>query len=185
MQQRDARVRFKAILPIAAVILASVLMLISVEQRRLLHGYDAPPPTTAFALGFAFNGPAFMYTPYLDEFIPQVVQEALGYETVRLLLVALFWFLVGRTIDRRRQGRDLSLESPKSAMAIFSIGFALSCWFFFMAIEKLPSNLYYYTLAPYFPGELIISSSLSIWCAFLLVFFGGKTVRAIKNIRRA
>jgi hypothetical protein len=181
--QRAPRVRFKLILPLVAVVLAAALMVISKEQRRLFH-FDAPPPTTAYAIGFAFNGPAFMYVPYLDEFVPAAVQRATDYQAARLILTAIFWFAIGCSIDRRREGRDLSIESPRSAIALFSTSLVLSAWLFFLGFERLPRDIHYYRLAPYVPGELIISSSISAWGVLFLVFFGSKTLRALKGFRR-
>ncbi len=67
------------------------------------------PATTINSL---INGPGWYLTALIPIPIPHAVNERLSYEGSRLLGIAVFWFLIGSSIDRKGTGVGLGQRHP-------------------------------------------------------------------------
>ncbi len=88
--------------------------------------------TPARVINALVNGPGFYLGRFIPLPMPEALNEFLNYDADRLSGIALFWFLVGWSIDRRRNKQAIDNKYPIGAGILFSIG-ALVCGVFVIA----------------------------------------------------
>jgi len=101
-------------------------MILAKQQQHILWksgtGWEVP----ARVLNAIFNGPGFYLGRLIPIPVPYALNEALSFDGDRILGVALFWFLIGFSIDRRIDKRSLDARHPIRAAALFACA-ALIC----------------------------------------------------------
>ena len=119
--------RWRILLPVAMSILSAVLMVIAKQQQSMLRragtGWEVP----ARVVNSLVNGPSF-YLTGLIPLVPAAVNRALSYDADRLFGIALFWFLIGLSIDRRGSRQTFDQRYPIGVGVLFTFG-ALVCGF--------------------------------------------------------
>ena len=68
------------------------------------------------------NGPGFYLTGTVPLPLNDSLNARLGYDANRLLGIAGFWFLIGVSIDRRRDGHRIGRGHPVAAGILFTFG---------------------------------------------------------------
>lgn len=111
--------------------------------RKMGTGWEVP----ARVINSLINGPGFYLGRLIPIPIPEPLNERLSYDADRISGIAIFWFLVGLSIDRRRSQEGFDRQHPILAGALFTfaapvcglLGFAriaatfcpspnLACW---------------------------------------------------------
>jgi hypothetical protein len=174
------RVRWKVILPIVMTA-ASVFLLALADRQRGGDGMGWSPPAAVIAQWL--NGPGFAFTFFVRA--PHAIEELLGYDTGRLLGIALFWFLIGRMLDRPR----LPERNPRTAAALYAVG-SIVCgvlvfgWTY--AQWRLGLGLAFYlnrvVLLHSMTGGQI---GLALWLVGFTFYFAYRTFRAAKQLRQS
>jgi hypothetical protein len=99
-------------------------MLLATKQqpmrRKMGTGWEAP----AAIVNSLINGPGYYLTAPIPIPIPHALNERLRYDGNRLLGIAVFWFLIGLSIERRRSGQSLGQQHP----------IPIGVWFTFCAL---------------------------------------------------
>jgi hypothetical protein len=187
MQKWLSRVRWRYMLPVAMVTVSAYLMMFAATQNWRLGGAGSglfPPATT---INFILNGPS--YFVFRNVRLPDNIQECLGYEGGALFGVAIFWFLIGRALDRRIAGVVLAESYPRftvclwlvSAIALGGItayGVLHSNWvsdpgLAWQATTRLP--LY---------SRFTVEAIFLLWISGLTGYFAWKCFDAAKRLRR-
>lgn len=104
-------------------------MILAKQQQHMLWksgtGWEVP----ARVLNAIFNGPGFYFGPLIPIPVPYALNGALSFDGDRILGVALFWFLIGLSIDRRIGKRSLDTRHPIRAGALFACAALICCVF--------------------------------------------------------
>ena len=107
-------------------LLATILMLWAKKQEPMLRkmgtGWEVPARVTNSLI----NGPGFYFGRLIPVPIPGALNEWLTYDAGRIPGIALFWFLIGLSIDRRLNKRSLDSQNPVRAGILFTF-VALVC----------------------------------------------------------
>jgi hypothetical protein len=120
------QIRWKIVLPVLMTILSMCLMVLEQRQAWMLRKTGTGWETPARVLDSLVNGPGFWLGGLLAIPLPNVLHTHLGGDASRLGEIALFWFLVGLSIDRRRKGDALDQHYPVRAGILFTF-LALLC----------------------------------------------------------
>ena len=170
-----ARVRWRLILPSAMLLVSTFLMLLAEKQQPMLWkagtGWEVP----ARVLNSAINGPGFDLTVFVPTPIPRSLGSHLDYDGNRLLGIALFWFLIGWSLDRRRTGQSLGQRHPIPAM-LFAFG-ALACGVCGIGLATVKfTDPTFWTLVAKFPLRTYESMTLAsvTWLITLCIYFSKK-----------
>jgi hypothetical protein len=93
-------------------VLSTLLMLLAAKQLPTLRGMGTGWVVPATTINSLINGPGYYMTALIPIPIPHGVNERLSYDGSRLLGIAVFWFLIGLSIDRKRSGLRLGQQHP-------------------------------------------------------------------------
>jgi hypothetical protein len=85
-------------------VLSTLLMLLATKQLPTLRGMGTGWAVPAATINSLINGPGYYMTAPIPIPIPHAVNERLSFEGSRLLGIAVFWFLIGLSIDRKTVG---------------------------------------------------------------------------------
>jgi len=97
-------------------------MLLAAKQQPMLWQMGTGWETPSTVINSLINGPGYYLTAPIP--IPHTLDERLRYDGSRLLGIAVFWFLIGFSIDRRRGGQSLGQQHP----------IPIGVWFTFCAL---------------------------------------------------
>jgi hypothetical protein len=106
------------------LVLSTLLMLLATKQQPMLRKMGTGWETPATIVNSLINGPGYYLTAPIPIPIPHALNERLRYDGSRLLGIAVFWFLIGLSIDRRRSGQSLGQQHP----------IPIGVWFTFCAL---------------------------------------------------
>jgi len=95
-------------------------MLVSTEQLPSSRGMGTGWVVPATTINSLINGPGYYVTAFGPTLIPHSLNERLSYEGGRLFGIAVFWFFVGLSIDRRRNGQSLGQRHPIPTVVWFT-----------------------------------------------------------------
>jgi hypothetical protein len=130
-------IRWTVMLPILMSALSVFLMLLAKRQQLMLFKMGTGWEVPARLVNGLINGPGFFLGRLIPIPIPDAVNRSLNYDADRLSGILVFWFLIGLTIDRRRNKRALDLKRPMQAGILFTFA-ALVCGVFgFAAIAHV------------------------------------------------
>jgi len=90
--------------------------------RKMGTGWEVP----ARVINSLVNGPGFYFGWLIPVSVPRALTEWLTYDAGRLSGIALFWFLIGLSIDRRLNKQSLDSQNPVRAGILFAF-VALVC----------------------------------------------------------
>jgi hypothetical protein len=99
-------------------------MLLATTQLPALRGMGTGWVVPATTFNSLINGPGYYVTAPIPIPIPHALNERLSYQGSRLLGIAVFWFLIGLSIDRGRGGQSLGQQHP----------ILIGVWFTFCAL---------------------------------------------------
>jgi hypothetical protein len=118
--QTTASTRWRILLPIIMTLLAIILMLWGKKQEPMLRkmgtGWEVPARVTNSLI----NGPGFYFGWLIPVPIPGTLNKWLTYDAGRISGIALFWFLIGLSIDRRLNKQSLDSTKPVRAGILFT-----------------------------------------------------------------
>lgn len=123
--------RWRILLPVLMTALSVYLMLLAKEQQHLLWKMGTGWEVPARVLNSVVNGPGFFFGGLIPAPIPHALNERLNYDGDRLLAIALFWFLIGLSIDRRINKQALDSHHPLFAAILFTCAALVCCVFGF------------------------------------------------------
>ena len=112
--------------------------------------------------------------------IPESLDRSLNYDANRLVGIAAFWFLVGLSIERRRNKQALGQHHPILAGVLFTVA-ALVCGLAGIGVGRNPNLMW--TVVSKYPLRTWASVILSqeIWLLALSAYFAR---RALITFRR-
>jgi hypothetical protein len=116
--------RWRIALPILMLVMSTLLMQLETKQLPTLRGMGTGWVVPATTINSLINGPGYYVTAPIPIPIPNALNERLSYEGSRLLGIAVFWFLIGLSIDRRTGGQRLGQQHP----------ILIGVWFTFCAL---------------------------------------------------
>jgi len=126
---RGTAVRWRILLPLIMTLLSAYLMVLAKRQQPTLRksgtGWEVP----ARVLNAMINGPGFYFGRFIFIPLPHAVNESLSDDGERMFGIAIFWFVIGLSIDRRVSKRALDLQQPTRAALLFAFA-ALICGVF-------------------------------------------------------
>lgn len=178
-------------------ILSALLMVLAKRQQstsqNLGMGWEVP----ARMINSLVNGPGFYFGRLIYIPTPNAVNENLSYDADRLLGVALFWFLIGLSIERRRNKQALDRQHPIHAAILFAVasllcgglGFAgiahvfcpspnMACWDqSSRMVWPVLSAIAKYPLRTQSTMELCVVAWLLAFCAY----FAGRALSAARR----
>jgi hypothetical protein len=93
-------------------VFSTLLMLLAAKQQPMLWQMGTGWETPSTVINSLINGPGYYLTAPIPIPIPHALDERLRYDGSRLLGIAVFWFLIGFSIDRRRGGQSLGQQHP-------------------------------------------------------------------------
>jgi hypothetical protein len=132
-------------------------------------GWEVP----ARVLNFLINGPGFVLSRFLPIPMPAALNRTLSYDADRLPGVVAFWFLVGLSIDRRRNKQSLDWKHPTYAGVLFGFS-ALALGFVGIAgIVVLFRDPMLTRILIEYPLRTshTINLALQLWCGGLSAYF--------------
>lgn len=132
-------------------------------------GWEVP----ARVLNFLINGPGFVLSRFLPIPMPDALNRTLSYDADRLPGVVAFWFLVGLSIDRRRNKQSLDWKHPTYAGVLFGFS-ALALGFVGIAgIVVLFRDPMLTRILIEYPLRTshTINLALQLWCGGLSAYF--------------
>lgn len=178
----ETGVRWRVVLPVAMSILSASLMVLAKQQqpmlRRMGTGWDVP----ARVINSLMNGPGF-YLTSLIPIMPAAAKAALSYDEDRLFGIALFWFLIGLSIDRRDGRQPLDQQHPIAFGVLFTFG-ALVCGFFGGGLESVVVRdpTVWKQVAEYpLQTESTMKMGLVVWLLLLCWYFARRAFIAARR----
>ena len=123
--------RWRILLPVLMTALSVYLMLLAKEQQHLFWKMGTGWEVPARVLNSLVNGPGFSFGGLIPAPIPHALNERLNYDGDRLLGIALFWFLIGLSIDRRISKQAVDSDHPILAIILFTSAALVCCVFGF------------------------------------------------------
>lgn len=171
------RARWGFLLPIPMLMLSAFLMVLARREGPTLSrkgtGWEVPPRV----LNFLINGPGFVLSRFLPIPMPDALNRTLSYDADRLPGVVVFWFLVGLSIDRRRNKQSLDWKHPTYAGVLFGFA-ALALGFIGVTgiIVLFRDRMLMGILIDYpLRTSHTIYLALQLWCVGLSVYFAKRT----------
>jgi hypothetical protein len=122
-------VRWRVLLPVTMTLLSAFLMVLAKRQQPMLRNMGTGWEVPARVINSLINGPGFYLGRLIPIPIPNALNESLSYDADRILGIALFWFLVGSSIERRRSKQTLDRQHPIHAGVLFTFA-SLVCGVF-------------------------------------------------------
>ncbi len=120
--------RWRIVLPVSMTVLSAYLMIVAKRQQYMLWkrgtGWEVP----ARVLNAVIGGPGFYFGRLVPIPMPSALNAALSYDGDRILGIALFWFLIGLSIDRHMSKHALDTRHPTGASLLFTLA-TLICGF--------------------------------------------------------
>ena len=121
-----ARSPWRVLLPMVMLALSVFLMLLAKRQQPMLWragtGWEVP----ARVINSLINGPGFYLGRLIPIPIPYALNETFSFDADRLPGIVVFWFMIGLSIDRRRNKQALDQRRPALAAVLFVLA-AVSC----------------------------------------------------------
>ena len=148
--------------------------------RGMGTGWEVP----ARVVNAFLNGPGFYLGRLVPIPIPDTLNRNLSYDADRLPGIAVFWFLIGLSIDRRKDKRALDRQHPIGAGVLFTFAMLTSGFFGFgLGFAKFFDLTFWKVIAVY---PLRSSDSMALELVlWLLVFFVYFAKRAFVAARRS
>jgi hypothetical protein len=172
--------RWSFLLPILMVALSASLMVLAEKQQPTLRGMGTGWEVPARVINALVNGPSFYLSARLPTRIPNSLNRSLNYEANRLLGIAAFWFLVGLSIERRKNKQALGQHHPILAGVLFTLA-ALVCGWAGIGVGRNP-NLIWAVVSKY-PlrtwATMILSQEL--WLLGLSAYFARGALIAFRR----
>jgi hypothetical protein len=165
-------------------VFSTLLMLLAAKQQPMLWQMGTGWETPSTVINSLINGPGFYLTAPIPIPIPHALNERLRYDGSRLLGIAVFWFLIGFSIDRRRGGRSLGQQHPIPIGVWFTFC-ALVCGAFGIGLGSVEfRDATFWVLVAKYPLRSTDSMALGfvIW---LLIFCGYFARRAFIAARKS
>jgi hypothetical protein len=184
-----ANVRWRILLPALFAVVSVSLMVLTARQAPMLRGAGTGWEVPARVINALINGLGFGLGALFSLPIPHELDESLGYDGSRLFGIVAFWFLIGLTIDRRRDGRSLDQRHPIFAGVLFAVG-ALTCGVLGLAVWDNANirnlNILWVSLTKY-PLQTTSSMQLgmSVWLLVFCVYLGKKSFAAARRVLSA
>jgi hypothetical protein len=178
------RARWRIALPALMSVFSTLLMLLAAKQQPMLWQMGTGWETPSTVINSLINGPGFYLTAPIPIPIPHALNERLRYDGSRLLGIAVFWFLIGFSIDRRRGGRSLGQQHPIPIGVWFTFC-ALVCGAFGIGLGSVEfRDATFWVLVAKYPLRSTDSMALGfvIW---LLIFCGYFARRAFIAARKS
>jgi hypothetical protein len=166
------KVRVRVVLPIVMVVLSATLMMFPRYQHWRIARSGTGSIEPAGNINYIINGPGVHLQLAIS--LPDRFSAILSYKDNRLVGVALLWFLIGRAIDRRRQGKDLSKSRPRLAALMFGLLAVLSGWWFLAGLHYLRGYVDFLWRIGFAAGmysDAVAHTALMIWMLFLTLYF--------------
>jgi hypothetical protein len=117
---RTASTRWRILLPLIMTLSATILMLWAKKQEPMLRKMGTGWEVPARVINSLINGPGFYFGRLIPLPIPSALNEWLTYDAGRISGSALFWFLIGVSIDRRLNKQSLDSQKPVRAGVLFT-----------------------------------------------------------------
>jgi hypothetical protein len=95
-------------------------MVLEKKQQPMIAGFGTGWQEPARVVNSLVNGPGFYLSALVPALVPDTVDRSLNYDANRLLGIAVFWFLIGLSVDNRRNKRSLDQRHPISAGVLFT-----------------------------------------------------------------
>ena len=121
-----ASIGWRILLPLIMTVSSILLMLWAKRQEPMLQKMGTGWEVPAKVIDSLISGPGFYFGWLLPVPIPRALTEWLTYDAGRIPGIALFWFLIGLSIDRRLNKRSLDSQNPVRAGILFTF-VALVC----------------------------------------------------------
>jgi hypothetical protein len=174
--QRLARYRWRVLLPIVMCVV-SVFLMARAKPTPFNSGVEAPERI----INSLINGPGFYLTGHL-RFPIHALNEPLGDNTNRLFGIVGFWFLIGLSIDRRRNGQRLGSYHPIPAGILFTFGL-LVCGLLGIGMALALCDRITWRLIIDYPLRTTHSMELGLmlWMAALCAYFGRRVFIAARQ----
>jgi len=158
-------------------------MVLEKTQQPMIAGRGTGWEEPTRVINCLVNGPGFDLTAWIPIPIPKSLDERLNYDGNRLFGIVVFWFLVGLSVDRRRNKEALDQRHPISAGVMFMFA-ALFCAFFgigglIMSIR----NPYMWRVISWHPFQSseTMRLGLEIWLLIFSVYFARRAFVAAKR----
>lgn len=120
------RLRWRILLPVLMTTVAASLMVLAQRQQPTLRTMGTGSEVPARVVNSVINGPGFYLGRLIPIPVPYAIQEKLRYDADRIVGIAVFWFLLGLSIDRRRNQQVRPLEHAVIAAVLFGCAAVLS-----------------------------------------------------------
>jgi hypothetical protein len=177
-----ARVRWRSVVPTVMMTFTGYLLGLATTQRWDLERW-APAKTLAVLI----NGPAFFGTRFLVP-LPDAVQETFDYEAGVFFGIALFWFVVGLSIERRIAGKKLAKSYPKIGTTLFIVASLVAGGFGLTVLRSstwLSDPDFAWNMAKMagLQSRYTVELGTLIWVILLTIFFIYKWIEAARYPR--
>lgn len=108
------------------LVLSAFLMALAKRQQPMLRGMGTGWEVPARVIDALLNGPGFYLGRLIPVPIPDGINRILNYDADRLPGIIVFWFLIGLSIDRRKNKQALDRRRPALAAVLFTLA-AVAC----------------------------------------------------------
>ena len=160
-------------LPILMFVLSWLLVLLAAKQLPTLRGMGTGWVVPATTINALINGPGYYLIGWIPIPVPHALNERLGYEGGRLFGIAVFWFLIGLSIDRRRGGQRLGRQHP-ILIGVWFTFCALICGVFGigLGLAEFRYAIFWRLLARYpLRSQSLITLGFVVWLLGLCGYF--------------
>ena len=180
----DVKLHWRALLPVLMLGLSTVLMVLAEKQQPMLRGMGTGWEVPARVVNALLNGPGFYLGRLIPIPIPDTLNRNLNYDADRLPGIGVFWFLIGLSIDRRKDKRALDRQHPVSAGVLFTVAMLSSGFFGFGLGFARFLDLTFWRLIAEHPLRSSASMAIEL-VSWLLVFFAYFARRTFIALRRS
>ena len=188
------QVSWRYVLPLIMVITSAYLMVLATSQEWTISGWGMGWNVPARNLNTVLNAPVWFINSFFNPHLrfPEPIAEWLDGDGPRLPWIALFWFLLGLTLDRRLEGKRLVDSSPFCATLLFLVGavasFAALTWLIhgidiWPTIPRVQQLVQLYGWHPLWRSGLWGVWSLTVWLLAFFLYFTWKWIDAARHPR--
>jgi len=152
--------------------LSAFLMMLAEKQQPMMRGMGTGWDVPARVINSAVNGPGF-YLSGVIPLMPAGLNRRLDYDANRLFGIALFWFVIGLSLDRRTTTQALDRRHPVPAGVLFSFA-ALVCGFFGigLGIVAFRDPTFWKLLVKYpLQTDMLAKLGLVVWLLIFCPYF--------------
>jgi len=103
-------------------VLSAFLMVLAKRQQSMLRNMGTGWEVPARVINSLINGPGFYVGRLLPIPVLHGLNASLSYDADTILGIALFWFLIGLSTDRRRNKQSIERQRPICAGVLFTFG---------------------------------------------------------------